>query len=385
MARPRSLPPGIRPRGNAFVYGIAYKAKIDAELATGTFVAGSKTPFAEYAAHWIETYQLKSQSRRGYGSTLHAHLVPFFGRYRLVKITPALVREWYAQQLTLGLANNTVREHVAVLKSILKTAQSDGHLPYLPTTGLRVPRQQKRRPKVLTFKQAWALVMAAPEEWRALFATAIFTGLRLGELLALSRDDLDLEHRVLHVTATLSEVARRKPRLVREEPKSEAGIRDVPIVEPLAELLTAHLDRLPADRWLIFTTETGAMLDRSAVYRVWHPVRDTVGLPELRFHDLRHTAASLLLTSPTRSFPSSRRSSATARSPTPSTSTATSCRVASMPSVTVSAPPFETRWSRSRWASPDSAHPWSIVCSRARMRDTRAGEGHGMAPPAAPP
>jgi integrase len=96
----------------------------------------------------------------------------------------------------------------------------------------------------------------------------IFTGLRLGELLALSRDDLDLEHRVLHVTATLSEVARRKPRLVREEPKSEAGIRDVPIVEPLAELLTAHLDRLPADCWLIFTTETGAMLDRSAVYRV---------------------------------------------------------------------------------------------------------------------
>ncbi|HVF03201.1 MAG TPA: N-terminal phage integrase SAM-like domain-containing protein [Frankiaceae bacterium] len=134
MARPRSLPPGIRPRGNAFVYdwrdatgktfsrkagdtvdeAIAFKAKIDAELATGTFVAGSKTTFAEYAAHWIETHQLKSQNRRGYRSTLNAHLVPFFGSYRLVKITPALVREWYAQQLTLGVANNTVREHVAV-------------------------------------------------------------------------------------------------------------------------------------------------------------------------------------------------------------------------------------------------------------------------------
>jgi hypothetical protein len=167
MARPRSLPPGIRPRGNAFVYdwrdatgktfrrkagdtideAIAYKAKIDAELNSGTFVAGSKTTFAEYAAHWIETYQLKSQTRRGYRSTLHAHLVPFFGQYRLVKITPALVREWYAQQLTLGLANNTVREHVAVLKSILKTAQSDGHLPYLPTTGCasRASRSAGRR------------------------------------------------------------------------------------------------------------------------------------------------------------------------------------------------------------------------------------------------
>lgn len=86
---PRSLPPGIRPRGNAFVYdwrdatgktfrrkagdtigeAIAYKAKIDAELNAGTFVAGSKTTFAEYAAHWIETYQLKSQTRRGYRST----------------------------------------------------------------------------------------------------------------------------------------------------------------------------------------------------------------------------------------------------------------------------------------------------------------------------
>jgi integrase len=316
MARPRTLPPGIRPRGKGYVYdwrdatgrtfsrkagdtiedALAFKAKIDAELNVGTFVAGSKTTFAEYAAHWIETHQLKSQTRRGYRSTLNAHLVPYFGSYRLVKITPALVREWYAQQLTLGLANNTVREHVAILKSVLKSAQADGHLPYLPTTGLRVPRQQKRRPKVLTFKQAWALVMAAPEEWRALFATAIFTGLRLGELLALTREDLDLDRRVLHVTATLSEVARRTPRLVREEPKSEAGIRDVPIVEPLAELLAAHVDRLPADQALIFTTANGAMLDRSAVYRVWHPVREAVGVPQLRFHDLRHTAASLLLT-----------------------------------------------------------------------------------------
>jgi integrase len=316
MARPRTLPPGIRPRGKGFVYdwrdatgktfsrkagdtvdeAIAYKAKIDAELATGTFVAGSKTTFAEYAAHWIETYPLKSQTRRGYRSTLHAHLVPFFGQYRLVKITPALVREWYAQQLTLGLANNTVREHVAILKSILKTAQADGHLPYLPTTGLRVPRQIKRRPKVLTFKQAWALVMAAPEEWCALFAIAIFTGLRLGEILALSRDDVDLHARVIHVGATLSEVARRKPRLMIEEPKSEAGVRDVPIVEPLAELLIAHLDRLPRDQRYLFTTPAGRFLDRTAVYKVWCPLRTSLGLPNLRFHDLRHTAASLLLT-----------------------------------------------------------------------------------------
>lgn len=316
MARPRSLPPGIRPRGNGYVYdwrdatgrsfsrkagetiadALAYKARIDAEIAAGTFVAGSKTTFAEYAAHWIETHPLKSQTRRGYRSVLRSDLLPYFGPTPLPKITHAMVREWFAAAHVPGRRDNTLRQHVAVLKSILKSARADGHIAILPTDALRVPRQIRHRPRVLTFAEAMKLIDCTPDDAPPLVAVAVFTGLRLGEILALTREDVDLAARVIHVQATLSEVTARTPRLLREPPKSDAGYRDVPIVEPLAEVLTDHLDALPPAQEYLFTTGTGALMNRSDVYqRVWYPTREAAGYPRLRFHDLRHTAASLLL------------------------------------------------------------------------------------------
>ena len=149
---------------------------------------------------------------------------------------------------------------------------------------------------MLTFAEAMELIALAPAGAPPLIAVAVFTGLRLGEILALTRDDVDLDGRVIHVQATLSEVNGRMPRLVREPRKSDAGYRDVPIVEPLADVLRAHLASLDPDQPHLFTTSSGALMSRSDVYQqVWYPVREAADLPKLRFHDLRHTAASLLL------------------------------------------------------------------------------------------
>lgn len=316
MGRPKTLPPGLSRRGDSYVYdwrdatgrkyrrkagdtiaeAIAYKTRVDTEVAAGTFVAGSRTTFAEYAAHWIETHPLKSQTRRGYRSVLRSELLPYFGSTPLPKITHAMAREWFAAAHRPGRKDNTLRQHVAVLKSVLKSARADGHIASLPTDALRVPRQVRHRPRVLTFAEAMRLIGCAPEGAPPLIAVAVFTGLRLGEILALTREDVDLPGRVIHVQATLSEVNRREPRLLREPPKSDAGYRDVPIVEPLADVLRVHLDSLPPARQYLFTTGRGALMSRSDVYqRVWYPTREAAGYPRLRFHDLRHTAASLLL------------------------------------------------------------------------------------------
>jgi integrase len=316
MGRPRQLPPGLSRRGDTYVYNwrdasgqvfrrkagttldeaLAFKTRIDAELNAGVFVPGSRITFSEYAAHWIETHPLKEQTRYRYRSILNAHLLPYFGANQLVKITPPSCREWLARQSKTDLAANTLRQHVAVLKSVMKAARADGHIVALPTDGLRVPRQVKRRPRVLTAREAFALVEATPEPWRAAVALAVFAGLRLGEVLALTRDDIDLDGRVIHVLATLSEVSGRVPRLMREVPKSDAGMRDVPIVEPLADLLIAHLAGIPADQELVFATALGTLVSKNNFYRdVWRPAREEAGLPTLHFHDLRHTAASLLL------------------------------------------------------------------------------------------
>lgn len=316
MGRPRQLPPGLSRRGDTYVYdwrdasghkfrrkagntideAIAFKTRIDAELNAGVFVPGSRITFAEYAAHWIETHPLKGQTRYRYRSILNAHLLPYFGTTQLGKITPPLCREWLARQNRLALADNSLRQHIAVLKSVMKAARADGHIVALPTDGLRVPRQVKRRPRVLTAREAFALIDAAPAEWRCAVAIAVFGGLRLGEVLALTREDVDLDGRVLHVQATLSEVSGRTPRLLREVPKSDAGMRDVPIVEPLAELISAHLVLVPAECPLVFATAVGTLVSKNNFYRdVWRPTRAAAGLATLHFHDLRHTAASLLL------------------------------------------------------------------------------------------
>ncbi len=316
MGRPRQLPPGLSVRGNGYVYdwrdptgakfrrkagdtiaeAIAYKTRIDAELNAGVFVPGSRVTFTDYARQWIDTHPLKDQTRLRYRSILTVHLLPTFGPHQLAKITPPACREWFAQQRRTSLADNSLRQHVAVLKSLMKSARADGHIVTLPTDGLRVPRQVKRRPTVLTVHQAMHLIDVTPAPWRCAVGIAVLGGLRLGEVLALSRDDVDLPGRVIHVQATLSEVYNRTPMLLRETPKSAAGLREVPIVEPLAELITAHLDAQPAENELLFSTVFGGPVSKSNFYRdVWCPTRVAVGLPTLHFHDLRHTAASLLL------------------------------------------------------------------------------------------
>ena len=89
----------------------------------------------------------------------------------------------------------------------------------------------------------------------------------------------------------------RTPRSRREEPTSRAGYRQVPIVEALAVLLEAHLDQLgPTDEDAVFASPVGTWMSKSNFYRdAWAPTRRAAGRPELTFHDLRHTAASLLL------------------------------------------------------------------------------------------
>lgn len=104
---------------------------------------------------------------------------------------------------------------------------------------------------------------------------------------------MDLPGRVIHVRRRCPRCPRASPRLLREAPKSDAGYRDVPIVEPLDDVLADPFASLPPGQE--YPTGTGALMNRSDVYqRVWYPAREAAGYPRLRFHDLRHTAASLL-------------------------------------------------------------------------------------------
>ena len=189
----------------------------------------STTTFATYAADWIDTWPLKDQTRARYRGILRRELLPVFGPLPLAKIHPHHVRSWVAGQVAGPLSASSVRQSIAVLRSCLKAAQIDGHLETLPLLGVKMPRSHSRQPTVLTLEEAFAMIAVAPAAWRCAIATALFTGLRLGELLALTREDVDLPGRRLNIRATLTEVSGRTPRIRREEPKSRAGYRQVPV------------------------------------------------------------------------------------------------------------------------------------------------------------
>ncbi len=317
MSPRRKLPAGIRGRGAVFTYtwrdhtgrqysrkagdtlaeAEAFKRRVDDQLALGDYRPASTTTFATYASDWIDTWPLKDQTRARYRGILRRELLPVFGPLPLAKIHPHHVRSWVAGQVAGPLSASSVRQHIAVLRSCLKAAQIDGHLETLPLLGVKMPRSHSRQPTVLTLTEAFEMIAVAPAPWRCAIATALFTGLRLGELLALTREDVDLPGRRLNIRATLTEVSGRTPRIRREEPKSRAGYRQVPIVEALAVLLEAHLDELgPTDEDAVFASPVGTWMSKSNFYRdAWTPTCRAAGRPELTFHDLRHTAASLLL------------------------------------------------------------------------------------------
>ncbi|MDT4941033.1 MAG: hypothetical protein QOJ34_1122 [Pseudonocardiales bacterium] len=313
----RRLPPGVRRRGTGFTYtwrdargqqfsrkagdtldeAIAYKTRIDAERLMGTYQANSRTKFADYAAQWVEVAPIKPQTRHRYRGIVHGHLIPAFGTLTLPKIHPQLVRVWMAEQTAGPLSASSVRQNAAVLRSCLRAAQEDGHLATLPTHGLRLPRADRRRARVLSLPEVFALIDIAPPKWRTAVATAVFTGLRLGELLALTRDDIDLARGVLTVNATLTEVPGRTPRMLREPPKTDAGVRDVPLIPLIADLLREHLASLgPTEDGVVFANGAGRFVEKHNFYRdCWYPTRLAGGYPKMVFHELRHTAASLLL------------------------------------------------------------------------------------------
>jgi integrase len=183
----------------------------------------------------------------------------------------------------------------------------DGLIPRNVTESVKPPQQTREEMCPLTPEQAKLLLQVAHEagdRLEALYVLAIHTGLRQGELLGLKWDDVDLEDGSLQVRRTLA-ITKDGP--VFTFPKTPGSRRSVKLTGKAIEALKRHLERqlVEIDRvgslWnengLIFASETGYPLDRRAVPALkFKPLLKRAGLPEIRFHDLRHTCATLLLT-----------------------------------------------------------------------------------------
>ncbi len=256
---------------------------------------------------WLTRYlddvarlETREMTYRTYKSLAQNHIIPALGRIRLEKLQAADVRRLYSDLQRSGLSPTSIRLIHAILRVALKVAVEDGLVSRTVMESVRPPRSRSTQMTALTPEQCRALLDAAGDaQMETLLRLALFTGMRQGELLGLRWQDVDMERGVVSVVQQLSRDG------TFTEPKTARGRRRIDLRDRVMASLRAQRARQAemrlrcgpswADSGLVFTTPFGMPLTPWGVGRYFkHLLRDA-DLPDVRFHDLRHTAASLML------------------------------------------------------------------------------------------
>ena len=251
-------------------------------------------PLTEAADAWLAGLDIKPKTRAGYESLLRSRVLPVFGDLPVNRISPAMVREWIADMSAEGLSASRIKQAKQVLSAPLKLAVDDGILARDPTSGVKVPTVRRRQQRFLTAEQVTALATAAENAQIGaglIIETLAWVGMRWGELVALKRHRVHLLRRRIEIAESATELGSG---LSWGTPKTHER-RLVTMPAFLADRLATRLGTI-ADDGLIFTAPKGGPL-RSSPFRqtVWIPAVETAGLEQLRIHDLRGTAASLMI------------------------------------------------------------------------------------------
>jgi len=254
-----------------------------------------RTTVRELAERWYATtVTLKAKTREDYRSLLHNHVLPAFGERAVASLDTLAVRGWLAGLVSGGLSPSRAKHAYYVLYAVLEAAIQASALVRNPAAGVRAPRSHSREMHFLSAAEVERLAEAIVPPYGVLVRFAAYTGLRAGEIAALRVKRLDLLRGTVRVVEAASEVSGR---LITGPTKTHAE-RTVRLPRFLRDELAAYLASPPRDRdAFVFTAPKGGPLRHHNFYkRQFCPALVRAGLPaQIRFHDLRHTCASLLI------------------------------------------------------------------------------------------
>lgn len=276
------------------------------EQQQGMLINTPQQTIAQYLTQWLENQQsaIRPRSFERYEQLVRLHILPDLGRVSLEKLTPQRVQALYTCKVKNGLSQTTVGMIHTVLHKALGDAVRWGLVARNVCDAVSPPRRDRYEIQPLTVEQVKQLLTAAKgHPLEALIVLALTTGMRRGELLGLKWQDINLLNGTLQVRRILTRS--HGNRYVEAEPKTEKSRRSIVLPSITVEVLKQHKARqeearqLAGRTWqeknLVFCSSAGTPLNPSKVLERFKSLLKQAGLPGIRFHDLRHSNATMLL------------------------------------------------------------------------------------------
>jgi len=272
------------------------KNRIECELLEGVFEAGEETDpyFKDYILDFCRAKKelVKPATYEDYNRVIKNHFSPYFNDMRLSRITPLRIQDFIFYLDEKGLTPASKRKVLRYLKNILITAWHWELIDRDPTLAITWPRKERPEMNYLIPEEIKKLLRTAEGEMKALLSVACLAGLRQGEILGLKWGDIDFDKRTIRVVRNYS------PIHGFGAPKTDSSRRGVPMIPTLAETLLIHYKSQgqPTRDDLVFPNSNGNPKDRTNLTnREFKRELDKAGLRMIRFHDLRHSYASLCI------------------------------------------------------------------------------------------
>lgn len=297
----------IGPRGNRRFVTRTVRTRSDARVALDVLkgdqragVTRTRMTTGAYLERWVESVRnIRETTRHGYRAVVTYHLNPLIGSVYLADLSPLHVEESLAR-LEPRMSAKSLRNVHAVLRRALTQAVRAGHVARNVASReyIDAPKVSTDEPDALTAADEWRLLEAAVgDRMEAAIITAAGTGLRMGELLGLAWQDIDLDAGQLRVRL---ELVRRDGRYVREEPKTDRSRRTVPLPRSVVDALEAHRERMKAEGFVptatgpVFVNLQGKPVNGSWLTHHFYTLLERAGVRRVPFKILRATYATRL-------------------------------------------------------------------------------------------
>ena len=304
--------------GKTQAEALANRQALERKIEEGTYSKNNLT-VSQYLSLWLENTKPNIQLTTfdEYVYCINTHIVPRIGKERLERLQPLRV-ERLLREITGAIFESSKGKNAGIstankCRVVLSTAYNHaiklGRLKVNPVQAVKPLPSQQRELTLWESEQTLRFLKHMRQERHyVLFLLEVETGLRRGEILGLRWCDVDLAAGRLHIRQTL--IKRRSGLEIKPSPKSKAGRRSVPISNTQLEMLMQHREKQRADKvllgnawgselWkdsdLVFTSEVGTPINPDNLKRVYRRIMNKANVPQLRFHDLRHLCASLLM------------------------------------------------------------------------------------------